>query len=343
MKSNIFVLKVFLFIFGTQNMLAQEKIISIEKIEIKGSSIRAIELLNDSTVVFAGSIGDVGIISNSGQIKNFKPIKIDTLIPHFRALAINNNNIFVLNVGNPALLYKLNKSDLSIVYTEKHEKVFYDSMKFFDNLNGIALGDPTDTCLSVLITANGGNFWTKIPCENLPKTVEGEAAFAASNTNIAIFGKNAWLVSGGNKSRVFHTSSMGKSWKVYETPVIQGKSTAGIYTVDFYNKKQGIICGGDFTDKFGNAANKAITKDGGKNWEVVSENKEPHYVSCVQYVPNTKGKEVIAVSTSGIFYSKNAGRDWAKISNEGFYTVRMSSKNTGWLSGNEVIAKFILN
>jgi len=130
---------------------------------------------------------------------------------------------------------------------------------------------------------------------------------------------------------------------MYYTPIIQGKSTTGIYSVAFYNEKQGIICGGDYTDKFGGSANKAITNDGGKNWEAVAKNQAPNYVSCVQYVPNTQGKELFAVSTNGIFYSKDKGLNWDKVSDKGFYSIRFASSNTAWLSGNEVIAKMTLN
>ena len=313
-------------------------IISIDKFKLDSTSIRAIDIVNDSSIVYAGSKGDLGILTSSGKFIGTKSIITDTIIPHFRALAYTKSAVFALNVGNPALLYKYQNNQLEIVYKEENEKVFYDSMQFFDALNGIAMGDPTENCLSILITRDGGNSWGKIACENLPEIIDGEAAFAASNTNIVIVGENAWIVTGGKKARVFHTSDMGLTWKVYDTPIVQGKSTTGIYSVDFYNEKQGIICGGDYLDKFGNSANKAITKDGGKTWEVIAENLPPKYVSCVQYVPETEGKEVFAVSTNGIFYSNNYGNIWEKVSNEGFYSIRFYDKNTAWLSGNNVIA-----
>ncbi len=339
---------IFIFIISIITSCEQKQdektaVVSIEKFKLEGTSIRAIEVLNDTSVAYVGSIGDFGILSKTGKSLTSKKIKTDTLVPHFRALAKTSSAIFTLNVGSPAILYKYQNNKIAIVYKEAHEKVFYDSMKFFDEMNGIAIGDPTDECLSIIITRDAGNSWRKINCTSLPKIVNGEAAFAASNTNIAIVGKNAWVVTGGLKARIFHTPDMGLNWNVYETPIIQGKSTTGIYTVDFYNEKQGIICGGDYTDKFGNLANKAITSDGGKTWKVVSENKAPKYVSCVQYVPDTKGKEVFAVSTNGVFHSKNAGKNWKKVSDEEFYTIRFSSKNTAWLSGNEVIAKMTIN
>jgi len=191
--------------------------ISIEEFKMDSTSIRAIEIMNDSSVVYAGSIGDIGIISSSGKLKVLQKILTDTIVPHFRALAYTKKGLFALNIGNPALLYNYQNNTIDIVYKETHEKVFYDCIKFFDELNGIAIGDPTDNCLSVLITRDGGNNWKKIPCERLPKIEDGEAAFAASNTNIAIVGDNAWVVTGGLKSRVFHTSDMGLTWNVLYT------------------------------------------------------------------------------------------------------------------------------
>ena len=317
--------------------------ISIEKFNIDSASIRAIEIVNDSSVVYASSNGTIGIITGNGKFVATKKIVTDTIVPHFRAIAYTKEAVFALSIENPALLYRYKSNEIELVYKEVHDKVFYDSMKFFDELNGIAIGDPTNDCLSILITRDGGNSWGKMDCKNLPKIEVGEAAFAASNTNIAIVGENAWIVTGGMKARVFHTPDMGLTWKVYDTPIVQGKSSTGIYSVDFYNERQGIICGGDYTDMHGNYANKAITNNGGKTWEVVLENAEPKYVSCVQYVPNTQGKEVFAVSDNGVFYSKSSGKNWEKVSDEAFHSIRFVNENTAWVSGNEVIAKITIN
>lgn len=342
-KYTLLLLIISLLVACNQSIKPRELVsVTIEEFKLDSTSIRAIEIVNDSTIAYAGSIGDIGIVTTNGVFKDKRAIKTDTIIPHFRALATSNDALFVLNVGNPALLYKYKNNSLEIVYNETHEKVFYDSMQFFDEMNGIAIGDPTNDCLSIIITNDGGKTWNKIGCKDIPKIEEGEAAFAASNTNIAVVRNNAWVVTGGLTARIFHTSDKGLTWNVYKTPIIQGKNTTGIYSVDFYNENQGIICGGDYTDKFGKSANKAITIDGGKTWEVVAENVAPKYVSCVQYVPNTEGKEVFAVSTNGIFYSNNSGRSWMKVSDKGFYSIRFVSKNLAWLSGNEVLAKMII-
>ena len=336
-------LLIFVSIFSCkQNEVRDFETISIKTYKLDSTSIRALEIINQNSIVYAGSIGDVGIISDNGNKWSQLHVNKDTIIPHFRSIAYTKDAVFLLSIASPALLYKLSDNQFHLVYQEKHPKVFYDSMTFFDDLNGIAMGDPTDECLSVLLTSDGGNTWCKVGCEDLPNISEGEAAFAASNSNIATYRDNVWLVTGGKKARVFHSNNKGIDWKVYDTPIVQGKTMTGIYSVDFYDENNGFIIGGDWENKTNNYANKAITTDGGKTWTLVSDGQEPGYKSCVQYVPNTKGKELFAVGTTGISYSNDGGYHWKKVSKESFYTIRFADKKTAWLGGNQKIGKLIL-
>lgn len=317
----------------------------ISTVEIKNypfynASVRAIKAVNSTEVHYAASDGSYGYISDTKKLEPKRYKYQDSIVPNFRSIATNGTDFFALSIANPALLYNVTSN--KIVYTETHEKAFYDSMKFFDKENGIAMGDPTEDCLSIILTKNGGKTWNKIPCNKLPKTAEGEAAFAASNTNIKVLGKTAWIVTGGKKARVFKTNDLGKTWEVFDTPIIQGNESQGIYSVDFADELNGIIIGGDYANPKENIANKAITKDGGKTWQLVADGVNPNYKSCVQYVPNTQGKEVFAVGKTGISYSNDGGVNWKEVSNEGYYTIQFVDKNTAWLAGNGKIAKMIL-
>lgn len=346
MLKKIFVIVFFFFFILQLRAQNKDNNIDLEIFELKNTSIRAIEVVNDSTVWFAGAKGKFGRIINSG-------VEMDSIIfndkaVNFRSIAYNGKYIFVLSIENPALLFKIdpytNKiNHPEIVYKERHEKVFYDAMAFFDERRGIAMGDPTDNCLSVILTSDGGNTWQKINCKNLPEIIEGEAAFAASNTNIAIYNKNVWLVTGGKKARVFHSKNLGKKWDVYDTPIVQGKNMTGIFSVDFYDENRGVIMGGNWEEKSNTTATKALTKDGGKTWKLIDNNSIPGYISCVKYVPDTNGKELVAVSTEGIFYSDNGGVIWKKMSNAGFYSIYFIDKNSAWLSGHQKIARMQLN
>lgn len=336
----------FFLIFFIKTQSQTNKIKDFKEFSIENTSIRAIKAVNDSTLWFAGSNGRYGkIIHNKITLDS---IKHGAKNLNFRSIAFNGKHIFILSIENPAILYKIDPfkdptDSPVIVYQENHQNVFYDAMTFFDEQNGIAMGDPTDGCLSVILTNDGGHTWKKLNCENLPKIVEGEAAFAASNSNIAVSKQKAWMVTGGKKSRVFYSHDLGHHWKVAETPVIQGGKMTGIYTVDFYNKNKGIIMGGNWEEKSNTRATKATTEDGGETWQLIANDQMPAYISCVKYVPGSKGKEIIAVSTEGIYFSENGGMSWRKISSKGYFSIAFVNKHTAWLSGSNKIAKIQFN
>ena len=257
-------------------------------------NVRALEVFNGQVLV-ATSSGKTLLynkIDNNFTDIWFEDEQIDTINSiNFRALHYNRTEIFALSISSPALLYK----DGELVYRENHPKAFYDSIDFWNDKEGIAIGDPTEDCMSIIITRDGGETWKKMLCNDLPKAKEGEAAFAASDTNIAIVGDNTWIATGGKASRILYSPDKGNTWEVYDTPIIQGKETTGMYSIDFYDELNGFAIGGDYTKPEDNQANKMRTTDGGKTWKLVAQNHDPGYRSCVQYIPNGKGNELIAI------------------------------------------------
>ena len=320
------------------------KEITIKTFKIDSSSIRAIQVVDSESVFYAGSNGDVGFTTDNGTLWNALNIRYqDSIIPHFRSLGFNGSDYFALSIGNPALLYKISEGEATLQYLEEDDNVFYDALTFFDdNLHGIAAGDPTDNCASILLTADAGATWQKIPCSKLPEFKEGEAFFAASNTNIKTIGSTVWIASGGKKARILKSDDFGTTWQVYNTPIIQGEGPKGIYSIDFVDKNNGIAIGGDYSKPLANKANKAITNDGGKTWSLIADKQNPNYKSCVQYVPNTDGKEVFAVGKTGVSFSNDGGLTWTDISKDAYYAIQFVDKNNAWLSGNNKLGKLVL-
>jgi photosystem II stability/assembly factor-like uncharacterized protein len=212
--------------------------ISIQEFKMDSTSIRSMHVIDENTIYFAGSIGDIGYTKDGGKSWHKQTVRYqDSIIPHFRSLTSNGKDFFALSIGNPALLYRISEDKTDLVYAEMHEKVFYDSMKFFaEGSTGIAVGDPTEACASILMTFDSGNTWNKIPCSKLPEFADGEAFFAASNTNIKILDTTVWMASGGTKARVLKSDDFGKTWQIYDTPIVQGNGPQGIYSIDFYDK-----------------------------------------------------------------------------------------------------------
>lgn len=303
--------------------------------EMSGISIRAILAASDSNIYFAANNGQIGYSPDLGKTWKIDTIHQDDRTPSFRSIAKTEEAVFILSIESPALLYKWQDSKKELIYRDNHPEIFYDSMTFFDDTHGIALGDPIDGCFSILLTSDGGKTWEKLPCEQLPKNIEGEAAYAASNTNIATIGSHAWFATGGAASRVWHSSDKGQNWEVFDTPIQSGGKMTGIYSIDFWDTMNGIVVGGDWDNKEDKNATVAITYDGGKTWELVADGIEPDFKSCVQYIPNSDGQKLLAVGTTGISYSKDAGQTWKQIHEEGFYTFQFVDHKTAVLAGEE--------
>ena len=303
-------------------------------------SIRAIDILDDNGLAFAANNNSFGLYDPAKKNWNISKQKQDTLKFSFRSVAHTTTDFFMLTVANPALLYKTTSSGMALVYKEEHENVFYDAMKFWNDNEGIAIGDSIDGCLSIIITRDGGNTWTKLGCNQLPPAAEAEGAFAASNTNIAIIGDKTWVAT--TAGRIYFSENKGETWEVTNTPIINKKDTEGIYSIDFYDELNGFAIGGDYTKPDGNKANKIKTEDGGKTWQLVADGQTPNYRSCVQYIPNRKGQELVAVGFKGIDYSNDGGNTWKTISNEGFFTIRFIDETTAYAAGSGRISKLRL-
>ncbi|WP_295335831.1 oxidoreductase [Flavobacterium sp.] len=340
MTKSILPVAVFLLLFPLTVKAQVFKSVAVDTVFSETISIRALSFLND-TLYFAGNKSRVGFISLDAE-RNNAMVVTDSTLYEYRSVATNGKHVFALSIGNPAKLYRFS-SDLKqkvLVYEEKHEKVFYDSMQFWNAEEGIAIGDPTDKCLSMIITRDGGATWQKISCDVSPEITAGEAAFAASNTNVVLKGNHVWVVSGGKKSRVFHSENKGKSWKVFDTPIVQGEAMTGIFTADFYDEQIGFIAGGNYEKPIQNFQNKAMTTDGGKTWNLVADNQAFGYASCVQFVPNSAGKALVTVGTQGVFYSADAGQTWQQLlSDQTLYTIRFLDSDTAYAAGKNKIIK----
>ena len=173
-------------------------------------------------------------------------------------------------------------------------KGFFDSMVFWDNTHGIALGDPipdeSGKLKFELLFTEDGLTWRPIPPSQLPAALEGEGAFAASNTCVAILdsGKlegpdpNIWFASGGKAARVFHSPDRGKTWQAFDTPILHGPDSAGIFSIAFRDALHGVIAGGDYKRPNDDGPNLAFTEDGGKTWKL-SDLHPQAFFSAVAY------------------------------------------------------------
>lgn len=250
--------------------------------------------------------------------------------------AIDARTAYVMSIGNgPASrIYKTTDAGTTwkVQFRNKDEKVFLDAMSFWDANHGIAFGDSVDKQFYILITTDGRT-WSRVPTTSLPPAQENEGAFAASGTNIALFGKSyAWIGTGAAaKSRVLRTTDGGRTWQVADTPLASGPSS-GIFSIAFRDAKHGVIAGGDYRKEQEAVDNLAVTTDGGVTWTLVKG--LTGFRSVVAYVPGMKTPALIALGPSGGDYSLDDGRTWKPIDGPGFDTFSFArDKQLGWGAG----------
>jgi len=172
-------------------------------------------------------------------------------------------------------------------FTNTNPKGFFDSMVFWDRTHGVVLGDPiadeSGKFKFEILRTDDGQTWRAIPPSQLPSALEGEGAFAASNTCIAILpDSNVWFATGGKAARVIHSPDRGKTWQVFDTPILHGPDSAGIFSVAFRDALHGVIAGGDYKHPDDDGPNLAFTEDGGKTWTLSTIHPQA-YFSAVAY------------------------------------------------------------
>ncbi|PXW14747.1 hypothetical protein C8D70_10685 [Chryseobacterium sp. CBTAP 102] len=321
--------KIFSILFLSTGLTAfSQQVESLETILNDKISIRAIEVY-DNKVWYSGTDSKFGFVDLK-DYKNQRQIKLSENKLQFRTLAQNKTSFYAINIESPAHFFKIDKKDLKsqIVFKDTAKTAFYDALHFVNDKLAYTFSDADkDQMLKLAVYKEGK--WSMF--KNNVKLNEGEAAFAASNTNISSSKKYLWIATGGKASRILRMNLKDENIEVFNTPIIQGESSQGIYSIDFYNDHFGIAAGGDYTKQDANINNVATTNDGGRTWQIQASGQNAGYTTCVKIKPGSKGKEIIAVGDKHISYSSDFGKTWKKISDEkGFFVCQ-------WLDGNNVV------
>ncbi|MDX6386185.1 MAG: hypothetical protein QOK48_3758 [Blastocatellia bacterium] len=301
--------------------------------------LRGVSAVNERVAWSSGSGSTVLRTADGGSTWQKLRVTSDQL--DFRDIdAVDARTAYVLSIGNGPASRIYKTTDAGVTWTLQFQsddpKAFYDAMSFWDAQHGIVFGDSIDGQFCILTTENGGSSWNRVPASSLPPAIENEGAFAASGTNIAVFGRSyAWIGTGaGAKARVLRTSDRGRTWKISETPLLAGPS-AGIFSVAFRDRNHGVVVGGDYKKESEAVDNLAVTEDGGATWKLVKGLSG--FRSAAAYVPGAIGS-LVAVGPTGTDYSDDDGRSWKRVEGPGFDTLSLARDRSrrqivGWGAG----------
>jgi hypothetical protein len=283
------------------------------------ASLRGLSVVSDDVVWVSGSAGSVGRSIDGGENWTWKTVKGFEKTDFRDIEAFDATTAIIMGIADPAYILKTTDGgqNWKVVFTDTTKGMFLDAMEFWDEQNGIVIGDPIGDKIFIARTSDAGESWKGIPTENNPTADKGEAFFASSGTNVRKLDKQeAVFVSGGLRARLFIRD------KKIELPILQGKESTGANSIAVKNKERFIVVGGDFTAKDDTIKNCVITMDGGETFTepVVG----PHgYRSCVEYLGK---KNWISCGLNGVDYSGDEGQNWAWISKESFHAVRKAKR-----------------
>jgi photosystem II stability/assembly factor-like uncharacterized protein len=280
-------------------------------------SLRGVSVVSREIAWASGTHGTYLRTVDGG--KTWTPAQVpDATALDFRAVvAFSTDEAFLMSAGPGEQSRIYHTTDTGkhwqLQFTNPNPKGFFDSMVFWDRTHGVAVGDPvpdeSGTLKFELLLTDDGQTWHAIPPSQLPPAIEGEGAFAASNTCIAILPSswwksgasgprtdaqnngasapaapdpNIWFATGGKVARVFHSPDRGQTWHVFDTPMIHGPDSAGIFSIAFRDALHGAISGGDYKHPNQDGPNLAFTSDGGKTWTLSTIHPQAFF-SAVAY------------------------------------------------------------
>jgi photosystem II stability/assembly factor-like uncharacterized protein len=306
-------------------------------------SLRGVSAVNENVVWASGTHGTYLLTIDGGK----------TWAAHQVAGAEELDFRGVKAFGAEAFLLAAGPGDKSRIYhttdfgkhwelqfTNSEPKGFLDCIAFSDAKQGMVVGDPVNSRFQILLTQDGGKSWRYADPKGMPAAIEGEGAFAASNSCITVDGpNNIWFVTGGSAARVFHSSDGGENWSVADTPIVHGAAPKGIFSVAFEDVRNGVIAGGDYSHPDQGGNNLAVTEDGGKTWRPAAIQPQKFF-SAVAYVRGGSSDSVVVVGSSVSALSRDGFHTWDFSLTAGFNAIDSANGVVYAVGANGAIGKF---
>jgi photosystem II stability/assembly factor-like uncharacterized protein len=302
------------------------------------ASLRGVSVADDRTAWASGSKGTVLRTLDGGATWSLLPVPGEETTDFRDIEAFGPDEAVIMGIGRPAKIFKTTDGgkNWTRTFADDSPGMFLDGLAFFDEKNGLAVGDPIDGRFYLIGTTDGGATWAPLTPGSRPAALEGEAAFAASGTSLAVMkGGRIWLSTGGSASRVWRSEDRGRYWEPVSSALLEGTSSAGGFSVAFLDARTGITVGGDYKAEAAAAGNAAVSVNGGRTWTPITDRRPGGFREAVAFVPGTRPPLAVAVGPSGSDLSLDLGNTWTPIvTPAGFHALAFAKKGrAGWAVG----------
>jgi photosystem II stability/assembly factor-like uncharacterized protein len=250
----------------------------------------------------------------------------------FRDLhAVDGNVALAMVAGQPARLYRTEDAGRTwrVVVADARPAAFFDAISLAGG-RGLLFADPIDGAFVVFTTVDDGRTWSPVPAQRLPPPMPGEAAFAASGTCVEA-GPDGVLriATGGAAARVLASHDGGSSWRATPLPLVHGAASQGAFSIACRADGVGVVVGGDYLAPAATVGTAARTMDGGRTWQPAADGLRG-YRSAVLWLA---ADAVLAAGPGGVDLSRDGGRHWRRLRDEGFHALARGGDGSVWACG----------
>ncbi len=320
--------------------------------------LQAISPVN-SQVVWASGVGGTWVkTTDGGQTWEAGVVATAESLQFRDVQGVSEKVAYLLSAGTgtDSRIYKTEDggSSWSLQFQNQDPNAFYDCFAFWTPTRGLTTSDSVNGRFPAIRTVNGRT-WNDIG-DRLPAAQPGESSFAASGTCVATLGKrHAWIGTGGAaKARVLATRDAGDTWEAYDTPIVQGTATSGVFTVAFRDARHGILGAGELAAPAAFADTVARSQNGGKSWQLASRPPFPGAIYGLSYVLDRhfdyeaeaesnfeddegyscEERRVVITGPAGAAWSPDEGDTWLSLPGvTNYWAVAFASPDSGWLVG----------
>lgn len=301
---------------------AEWALVSLSQTDV---SLRAVAVTGPSRFQVSGSKGIYAITEDGGRAWRTVAVPGGEGLDFRGLAALGDKTAILMSAGEgaegKARLFRTEDGGVNwrTVYETRTPQAFFDGLRFWDRETGLVFGDPIGGAWFVLRTVDGGRTWARGEVKS-PPLLEGEAAFAASNSSLVLSGRSqAWILSGGTSGpgRVFNSRDRGATWSVAPTPVAGG-ATGGVFGGLALGGGRGVIVGGDHKDERRASPNIAVTADGGTTWSLATQDGN---AGLLEAVGRLDARTLLAVGPKGTSISHDRGRTWVQADDQAFHAI----------------------
>ncbi len=282
---------------------------------------------------------DGGLTWTSGNY-SFLPAISRVTVGGIKAISINTAYVTVFGgFGDPndtAYIGVWHTADGGTTWTKQQSASFTNPasfpnfVHFWNDNDGIVIGDPVNGYYEIYTTSNGGTNWNLLPVTNIPLPFIDEYAFPEL---YEIVGNTIWF--GTSRGRIFKSIDKGLNWTVSQSPLNDFVAISGgdRGNFSFKNQDEGILRDSNL--------NYYKTFDSGNTWNSITTNGTVRDYNA-NYIPNTQntvfqfGKD--ENDFRGSSYSLDGGSSWIDLNNVDNdpiipYSVKFQSGTVGYCIG----------